>query len=186
MGGSGSGRRWHWNTKDTTGSYRCLKIQHITHDARRQGKRLTPGATASVRWETPGGEAVIGTLMFNWTDCYYGGQRPWFCCPNERCRRRAAVLYLTRDGLLCRLCLHLAYPSQREDRAGRLLTKAQKIRMRLGGSGNMFQRFPPRPKGMHRNTYRRLRLLSERAWSASLGAIGERFSIGNEPIHEQR
>jgi hypothetical protein len=33
----------------------------------------------------------------------------------------------------------------------------QKIRMRLGGSPNMFDQFPDKPKGMHWRTYERWR-----------------------------
>jgi hypothetical protein len=36
------------------------------------------------------------------------------------------------------------------------IDKAQKIRMRLGGSAVMSERFPDKPKGMHWRTYHRL------------------------------
>jgi hypothetical protein len=35
--------------------------------------------------------------------------------------------------------------------------KSQKIRMKLGGSGNMLDDFPSKPKGMHQRTDDRLR-----------------------------
>ena len=31
--------------------------------------------------------------------------------------------------------------------------RAQRIRMKLGGSGSLGDPFPPRPKGMHKRTY---------------------------------
>ena len=57
---------------------------------------------------------------------------------------------------LCRLCLRLRYGSQYETPGGRARGRAQKLRMRLGGSANLLMRFPFRPKHMQRRTYRRL------------------------------
>ena len=36
------------------------------------------------------------------------------------------------------------------------MRRAQKIRTRLGGSANMMEPFPERPKGMHHDTYMRV------------------------------
>ncbi|MDP8900454.1 MAG: hypothetical protein M3N33_04790, partial [Actinomycetota bacterium] len=68
----------------------------------------------------------------------------------------AAKLYY-RDGLfLCRLCQDLSYASQGRVRRTFPLRKAQGIRLRLGGSLDIRDPFPPRPKGMHRATHARL------------------------------
>ena len=62
----------------------------------------------------------------------------------------------------------LAYESQRDERATRLISKAQKIRRHLGGSASLLEPFPPKPKGMHWRTYARLSLQSRRAGDAGL------------------
>src|SRR3990172_2521577 len=46
----------------------------------------------------------------------FGGRRAWFRCP--RCGRRCAPPYRA-GGFACRVCLHLAYPVQREGRYDR-------------------------------------------------------------------
>ena len=81
------------------------------------------------------GEDLIGVvhLKLAWTPTAYGGSRPWLICPGDLTggcgERRAAILYSdNRGGLLCRVCLNLAYPSQSEnsqDRAKRLAEKAR-------------------------------------------------------------
>ncbi|GGH12633.1 hypothetical protein GCM10007036_10640 [Alsobacter metallidurans] len=81
-----------------------------------------------------------------------GGERRWF--RRDECGRRAAVLY--GFPLACRKCRGLAYPSQRETERDRGLRRARKARARVGGSGNLVEPFPPRPKGMHARTYDRL------------------------------
>jgi hypothetical protein len=103
---------------------------------------------------------VKETVPLDWTPCNFGGKRPWFLCPgmvgDKRCGRRVAVLYGPGRYFLCRHCYDLRYESQREDKTQRALTRAQKIRKRLGGSANMTQPFPEKPKGMRWRTYERL------------------------------
>jgi hypothetical protein len=57
---------------------------------------------------------------------------------------------------LCRRCYDLVYESQRENAMSRALRRAQNIRERLGGSANMMQPFPEKPKDRHWQTYERL------------------------------
>ncbi len=108
-------------------------------------------------------------VSITWTPCHYGGARAWFICPAPGCGRRVAILY---RGSLCRRCYQLAYNSQRRTPIDRATTKAQKIRMRLGGSANLAGPFPRKPKRMHWSTYERLRReeaeASARSWPAWL------------------
>ena len=101
-------------------------------------------------------EGVKEPISLEWTPCNFGGERPWFVCPGARCGRRVAVLYGPGKYFLCRHCYDLRYESQRENKAHRALRRAQKIRVRLGGSASMMEPFPERPKGMQHDTYMRL------------------------------
>ena len=100
-------------------------------------------------------ERFCTPIQVEWAPCNYGGVRAWFRCPEEGCGRRVAILYASPH-FACRVCHRLAYYSQRCPSHYRALSRAPKIRERLGGTGNMYEPFPTRPKGMHRRTYRRL------------------------------
>jgi hypothetical protein len=70
-----------------------------------------------------------------------------------------------------RWCYGLAYASQHEALHHRGLGKAPKIRMRLGGSPSMLEGFPDKPKGMHWETYDRLRRAHDIAEARSMAGI---------------
>src|SRR6516165_8782909 len=95
-----------------------------------------------------------------WTPCRFGGDRPWFICSvcanGSYCGRQVTKLYNAGRLFACRHCSRLAYASQQESAHERGLLKAQRIRMRLGGSASMLDDFPEKPKGMHWRTYERL------------------------------
>lgn len=129
----------------------------------------TGQAVLSYRIRSHGAEwkPVEQRVPIVWTLCRYGGRRPWFLCAvyaNGRyCGRRVAKLYGAGDLFACRHCYRLAYASQQESPQSRGISQAQKIRMRLGGSGSLDEPFPPKPKGMHWKTYHSL---EERSYAA--------------------
>ena len=94
-------------------------------------------------------------LRLRWSKCHYGGRRAWLVCPRQACGRAVAILYATED-FLCRRCRGVTYPLQRVPARSRDLVRAQMCRVRLGGTGDMTDPFPERPKGMHDWTYTRL------------------------------
>jgi hypothetical protein len=116
-------------------------------------------------------------VPITWTDCHFGGRRPWFICSvysrGRYCGRRVAVLYGWRDDFGCRRCYGLAYASQQESLRERGLLKAQKILIRLGAKPDIFEPFPEKPPRMHWRTYERLRRVYEIARDRSIqGVLG--------------
>ena len=122
-------------------------------------------------WRPPGStEWTRGTqrVLLTWTQCHFGGARPWFRC--DRCGRRVAVVYLAiGSGFACRRCLGLAYRSQSATAANRAISKARKLRMRLGGGPIVFDPLPDRSPRMHRRTYWRLFAAAIKAQERALG-----------------
>jgi hypothetical protein len=115
-----------------------------------------------------------------WTACHLGGRRPWFRCAvylnGQHCGRRVAVLYPAGDLFACRHCYGLSYASQQESPQSRFIRRSRNTRMRLGGSPDLLQPFPERPRGMHQRTYTRLQARDLLLLKASVGALHERLS----------
>lgn len=188
MGGRGSGRHFGWDAKRTMESQCGIDIRWLKKHGCLQDGRVgslswanNGRETGSIRYvmeknrmllhylhRTNDGEwqTVEQSISFDRTPCNYGGFRVWFLCP--RCMRRVAVLYGAGKYFLCRHCYNLAYASQRETPPFRLVSKAQKIRKRLGASMCTDEPILKKPKGMHQKTFDRLRNESEeataRAW----------------------
>jgi hypothetical protein len=127
------------------------------------------------RGRSPGArecESIRQRVPITWTPCHLGGQRPWFrccgCIGGQYCRRRVAKLYRAGDFFACRRCHGLAYASQSQPMRHRVIAKAQKIRMRLGGSRSGLGKFPEKPKGMHWRTFERLRRSHDEAQARSM------------------
>lgn len=109
------------------------------------------------------------------TACNYGGKRYWFSCPH--CNKRVAVLYELHDQYRCRKCHDLPYTSQRVQIPERLRIKARKIRDHLDASYNLFSPVMFKPKGMHWNTFDRLKLTEKYANYRSLTAAANALHI---------
>lgn len=56
---------------------------------------------------------VEHTVPLEYTECHFGGERPWFRCPARACGERVGKLYKPPrcDHFLCRECHDLAYES---------------------------------------------------------------------------
>ena len=173
MGGYGSGG-WNRTGRLTTSDALRLDVNSLNKSG-----ALVPGSYSITTWtrdgETTGNINISASqhgivlvyrcktedrgwadhrerVRVSWEPGGFGGQRPFFHCPD--CTRRVLQLY----GLgryLCRHCHGLCYPSQRECDSDRAQRRANRIRVELGGEPG-WQNIPSRPKGMHRRTYDRL------------------------------
>lgn len=140
-----------WSTNDAKAA--SLKVRVVSKELVRLLYRVR---MPQKRWEQ-----LDKPVSVVWTGCRYGGQRPWFLCPE--CLRRAAVLYLGGASPLsfsCRLCAKLKYDSQRNGPRLRMLRKAEEIRRQLGGSGSLDESFPDRPSNMREKKYQRIKMLA--------------------------
>ena len=104
-------------------------------------------------------------VPIEYTECNFGGERPWFRCPNTKCQKRVAKLYCPPRGhhYLCRDCHNLSYRSSRasgdpvetaELRYRRAFSKADKDDRRPHPNNRPM--YPEKPKGMHEDTFEEL------------------------------
>lgn len=106
-------------------------------------------------------------VPLEYTECYFGGVRPWFRCPGvvdgEECNRRVGKLYCPprQDLFLCRHCYDLGYTSSRTsgDEMKQAELRFRKAHANINGERKhpgQYYRPPDRPTGMHRTTYEQL------------------------------
>jgi hypothetical protein len=106
-------------------------------------------------------------VRLDYTECNFGGKRPWFRCPGviagEECNRRVGKLYCPpgRDLFLCRHCYDLGYVSSRTsgDDMKQAELRFRKAHANINGERKHPGQYygpPDRPKGMHGSTYDRL------------------------------
>ncbi len=181
MGGIGSGRPPMYRTSvvedclslnanflHRQGSLRPGSAGHLTWT--RNGKRVS-----SIGFRMEGNRLILiyrhRSYGDKWEDvkepihvvrnpCRFGGTRPYLICPGVMngvvCGRRVVKLYASDKYYFCRHCYRLKYTSQYENLWDRSMTRANKIRERLGGDWGTESMLAPRHKGMWRRTYKRL------------------------------
>lgn len=139
---------------------RCTFDWNCSRDLFHEGRATLEfrGDQAWIEWEftdnappVPSGGILVDIVSVR---ANFGGSRRFFECPS--CAKRALVLYFCEEGLACRTCASLAYPSQCLARGERAAYMASRIRSRLGGAPNVWDERPQRPPGMRRKTYRDL------------------------------
>ena len=188
MGGGGSGTWYRWDKRERLDD-------HISIDVRRWKREgcLHPGNWFGWQWTVNdevsdsiqirveqdrvvlvyrqrayGGEwqDIEESVSLTYTDCNYGGQRVWFQCPS--CRRRAAKLCSQVPYFVCRHCCGLSYQCQGESLSDRAMRKARRIRRKLDASMSLMEPIWSKPKGMHWETFNRLKQQAEIAEHISL------------------
>jgi len=180
MGGYGSGRIGHkqraegCKSLDVNLLHRdgCLCIGRAgyriwTRDGEETGRigyrMKTDGFFLAYKVRPNGGEweSVEQTIPITYADCNYGGARPYFQCSGvvdgRHCRRRVGKLFAAGNYFLCRHCYRIAYGSQSEPRYDRMLRRANKLRLELGGEIGTAHWIAPKPKGMWQRTYEQKR-----------------------------
>ena len=146
--------RWYFDNEEYAGMNVFIETAHLIRLA--------------YRWTCNGKtEDITYPIAIDWTDCNFGGKRPWFICPDSDCGRRCAILYQGQQ-FLCRSCKNLRYPSQREPRYDRLARRAERIREHLCWQPGILRGPEPKPKHMHWKTFWRLYKEHERLTKESL------------------
>lgn len=124
------------------------------------------------------------SVRLDWSECNFGGVRPWFLCPAMNCNRRVAILY-GGSIFACRHCHRLAYESQREASYDRAARRVNKIRERLRWKLGIFNpKGWQKPKGMHWNTFARLNKEHDTYAAKSLAGINSRLNSILRLLHK--
>jgi hypothetical protein len=77
----------------------------------------------------------------------------------------------------CRKCYNLSYATRSYDRIDRSNSRAQTIRLKLGGTASLLDGFPSKPKGMWWTTYLRLGGQYRKHSTTALNLFLERMKI---------
>ena len=200
---SALGRRQRYQRR-TTEDYLALDIAVL-----RRRDLLQPGRSGTIAWSRGGerigaatittgirslrltynvgaaegsAEAVDESIELRSSEMSLGGSRQCFTCPG--CHRQCRVLY-GGPRFRCRLCHGLQYECN--SKAGpSAQRRAHKIRRRLGGSDCLMDELPPKPRGMHWGTFRRLEALEAAADNQWMAAVVARLGRSNGPPTRRR
>jgi hypothetical protein len=141
------------------GHHQCGVASASMTNLRRLGARRVPSHSSAMSERSQTARCAVPASVR--MPCRFGGAWPYFVCPGvvngTACGRRVAKLYGPGRYFVCRHCYRLSHASQSEDAQRRSMRRASKIRQRLGGNAGRASPFPPKPKGMWRRTYERLR-----------------------------
>lgn len=185
----GYGKRIYWgDVDDPDASIRAIPLSEDHLAALKAGEKLETAPVEDAdpdAADTGDGRAVVIYLDYtvtphgdgdkrdisylvpiDYTDCNFGGSRPWFRCPTDAggCGRRVGKLYLplytNGDRFLCRECYDLGYRSSRN--SGNELERAEQRYRKAFAKADAENRnphpnnlpyTPDKPKGMHRDTF---------------------------------
>jgi hypothetical protein len=189
MGGTGSGRIFHYTTKPTLEQYRAIDVRqwkrtgHLgrsggfswiwTRNGEEKGRIEVHPAPDHVRlvYRTRRNDGpwqpVDDMVRITTTPCSFGGSRLWFVCPG--CGRRAARLCCSTAYFRCRKCCGVPYTSQMQSDFDRAIARREKLFGKLEGAPYR------KPKGMHRRTFEAIWAQIERQQTIIDGLIVDRF-----------
>lgn len=156
-------RCWSLNGEKVGSIQIRAKADHVTLNYRTR--------VSGAEWQT-----MEYPVFLEWTDCAYGGRRPWFLCPGQGCGRRVAILF-GGSVFACRHCHKLAYSSQRERSRDPAMLRADRIREKLDWKPGIFNGDGVKPKGMHWKTYNRLKAEHTGYVVATLMAMEDRYGM---------
>ncbi len=105
-------------------------------------------------------QSVEQRVPIRWTQCRFGGQRPWFICDvranGAYCGRTVAKLYSVGRLFACRHCYRLGYAVQRGGPMDRAHHRLARLHRKLRADYQGPDTPPPKPKWMRWKTYSRI------------------------------
>jgi hypothetical protein len=122
-------------------------------------------------------------VLLDWTPCHYGGQRAWWLCPAVGCGRRVALLF-GGTVFACRHCHELTYQSQRETADMRAIRRADKLRDRMDWTPGILTPPGGKPKGMHWQTFERLRAAHDQQALQGMSGMMERIDRQQQRVDD--